>query len=66
MATERYNKAMEMLRNMEEIMRTKGVIPIKYGMEFLDYGFNLLQGYEEMEKSRDNWKKKALSKKNEE
>lgn len=60
MATEKQEEIIRMLKDMEEIMRTKGYLPVVESMKFLDKGFSISERFREMQESRDKWKARAL------
>ena len=60
MTTEKQQEILNDLKDMEELMRTKGYLPIEYAHQFLMKGFGISERFKEMEESRDIWKKRAL------
>ena len=58
MVTQKQKEISKLLKEMEEVMRTKGLLPLPYAMHFLNLGMSISQNFEDMETSRDKWKEK--------
>lgn len=56
MATEKQKQIIDTLKEMEELMRAKGHLPIEHAHQFLMMGFSISERFKEMEKSRDLWR----------
>lgn len=58
MTTEKQKQILDKLKDMEELMRVKGYLPIKDAHDFLMMGFSISENFRYMNESRDNWRNK--------